>query len=166
MEKEIQIPPPPPNSDPDEIDLMALAKTLWEGRKIVFKSILICGVLGIVVALSTPNEYTAKSILVPQLKTDTQGGLSGLAALAGINLGLSQTSSEVSPLIYPLIIKSIPFQLELMNAPLQFKDAALPVSLLDHISSDKTSFNPIGLIKKYTIGLPSLILNAIKGEKK
>lgn len=166
MEKETQVLTPPATSDPDEIDLLVLAKTLWNGRKIILKSTLICGVLGIVVALSTPNEYTAKTVLVPQMRTDSQGGLSGIAALAGINVGISQNTTEVSPIIYPLIIKSIPFQLELMNTPIQFKDNSLPISLLDHNSSAKTSFDPIGLLKKFTIGLPSLILNALRGENK
>ena len=89
------------------IDLQVLTQKLWVGRNIILKSLLICGTLGILFAIFTPKSYTAKSILVPQMNTDAKtSGLSGLAALAGINVGISQTSSEISPLIYPLIIKS------------------------------------------------------------
>jgi len=166
MEKESQIPTPPVNSDPDEIDLLALAKKLWDGRKIILKSILICGAFGILVAIFTPNSYTSKSILVPQMNTDSKSsGLSGLAALAGINVGISQTSSEISPLIYPLIVKSIPFELEMMKTPLQFKNSPKTVTYLEYFTSGSAGFHPISFLKKYTIGLPGLILRALKGKK-
>lgn len=167
MEKETQIPTFPANRDPDEIDLLALAKKLWAGRIILLKSILLGGILGMVVAIYTPNTYTSKSILVPQMNTDSKSsGLSGLAALAGINVGISQNSSEISPLIYPLIIKSIPFQLEMMKTPLQFKNSTKTVTYLEHITTGTSGFNPISFLKKYTIGLPGLLLKAIKRNKK
>ena len=120
MEKE-QIPLPPPLPQEEEIDLLALAKKLCDGRKIILKSIIISGIFVLLVAIFTPNSYTSKTILVPQMNTDSKSsGLSGLAALAGINVGISQTSSEISPLIYPLIIKSIPFELEMMKTPFLF----------------------------------------------
>jgi len=165
MEKEPQIPTPPPNSDPDEIDLLALAKTLWKGRRIVLKSIFICGFIGIVIALSTPNEFTSKAVLVPQLGGEKGSGLSGLAALAGINMGMNSSSTDLSPVIYPRILSSVPFQLELMNTPLQFSGYPTPISYYEYINTKK-SFSPLGLIVKYTVGLPSLLLNALKREKK
>ena len=38
----------------DEIDLIALAKTLWEGRKVVVKITLIFMGIGLFVALTSP----------------------------------------------------------------------------------------------------------------
>jgi len=147
-----------------DIDLIGITKTLWSDRLVIFKSIIICAVLGILVAILTPDEYTAKSILVPQLKTDSQSGLSGLAALAGINVGISQSSSEVSPLIYPLIIKSIPFQLDLLSTPLQFKNSPTPITYLEYITSERNNHSFIDALKKYTIGLPSLIIKAFRKD--
>ena len=153
------------NANEEEIDLLALTRKLWDGRKIIVKYIILGVLFGLVVAIFTPNSYTAKSILVPQMNTDSKtSGLSGLAALAGINVGISQTSSEISPLIYPLIINSIPFQLEMMKTPLQFKNSANPTSYIEHITNGASNFNPLSLLKKYTIGLPGLIIKALKGN--
>ena len=149
----------------ESIDFLKLAKTLWAGRKTLFISLLIGMILGIFVAIFTPNEFTATSIIVPQMGASTSsklGGLGGLAALAGINLDMAQ-GSEMSPLIYPKIVSSIPFQLELMNAPLNFKNVDHPVSLFDYYTNySKPSV--LGAVKKYTIGLPGLIIKAIKGK--
>ena len=43
----------------DEIDLIALAKTLWGRRKEVVKITLIFVVVGLFVALTSPAEYTS-----------------------------------------------------------------------------------------------------------
>ncbi|MEI7423458.1 MAG: Wzz/FepE/Etk N-terminal domain-containing protein [Prolixibacteraceae bacterium] len=155
---------PPNTSDSDEIDLLALAKTLWNGRKIVFKSILICGVIGLIVALTSPNEFIATTIMVPSSsdassKLGSLGGLGGLAAMAGINLNTS-IGSDLSPLVYPQIVASVPFQLELMKTPIKFKGLKEPVTFY-HYYTDIKKPNPI---LKYTLGLPGMILKTIKGQ--
>ena len=157
---------PTPVAD-DEIDLLALVKTLWNGRKTIILSVISGAILGVFVALLSPVEYTATTVMVPQLGGDSQsklGGLGGLAALAGINLDMNQ-GSELSPMIYPQIVSSVPFQLELMNAPLNFQEYSMPVSLFDYYTKySKPSI--LGTVKKYTLGLPFVILKAIKGQPK
>jgi len=152
-------PNPTPIAD-DEIDLLALAKTLWLGRKTILLSILVGSILGIAVALLTPNEYTATSIMVPQTGGKSASGLSSLASLAGVDLGMAE-SSELSPVIYPKIVSSIPFKLELMNTPVNFSTFDKPVTLYDYYTKkQKPTF--LGVLKKYTIGLPGVILRAIR----
>ena len=67
-----------------KIDLIALAKTLWDNRKFIIITVAIFMVLGVAVALLTPKEYTASTTVVPQISdTSTKlGGLSSLAAMA------------------------------------------------------------------------------------
>lgn len=152
---------------PDEtIDLIALAKTFWAGRKTILICLLVGTVLGVFVAITTPAEYTATTIMVPQTGSKSSaGGLSGLAALAGIDLGTSAQGGEMSPVLYPQIVSSTPFKLELMNTPIKFKDIDKPVSLFDYSTKYKKT-SVLGTIKKYTIGLPGVIISAIKGKKK
>ena len=151
----------------DEIDLLALVKTLWNGKRTVILSVISGAILGVVVALLSPKEYTAKTVMVPQMGNDTQsklGGLGGLAALAGISMDMNQ-GGELSPLVYPQIAGSIPFQLELMNTPLNFENHSMPVSFFDY-SIKYSKGSVLGTIKKYTIGLPGVIIGAIKGKPK
>ena len=154
-----------PQIEDDEIDLIALAKTFWQGRPILIKSIVLFGIIGFFVAITSPKEYIAKTVMVPQVGDGQSklGGLGGLAAMAGINISTSGTGSELSPTIYPQIVASIPFQLELMNTPLKFKELDNPVTLFEYYSkSSKPSF--MGYLMKYTIGLPGVIISAIKGK--
>jgi len=151
----------------DEIDLIALAKTLWDNRKFIIITVAIFMVLGIAVALLTPKEYTASTTLVPQISKGStkMGGLSSLAAMAGFNLNdMTGGSGELSPMVYPQIVKSVPFQLELMNTPFRFPEHEQPVSIYTYYTEIKETGFLEGL-KKYTIGLPGVIIKAIRGEQ-
>lgn len=149
----------------DEIDLIALAKKLWAGRKTILIATLIGTVIGVFVAIVTPPEYTVKTVMVPQTASKNQaGGLSGLAALAGIDIGTSLQTGEISPILYPQIVSSTPFKLELMNTPIKFKDLEQPVSLFDYYTQLQKP-TVLGTIKKYTLGLPGIIIGTIKGKK-
>ncbi|MEN6452764.1 MAG: Wzz/FepE/Etk N-terminal domain-containing protein [Prolixibacteraceae bacterium] len=142
-----------------EIDLIDLVQTFRNGRKIFFKSIGIFAAAGLLIALCSPKEYKATSTMVPQ-KTDVEakfGGLSGLASMAGINLNMDNTST-ISPAVYPQIIASEPFQLELMQTMLNFKAIEHPVSLYDYYTIYKKA-NPV---IRYTVGLPGMILQTIQ----
>jgi len=164
-----QLPPllPKPKAD-NEIDpLISLVKTMWNGRKTIIRALIIGAILGIFVALFSAKEYTVSTVMVPQLGGDSQsklGGLGGLAALAGINIDMSQ-GNELPPMVYPQIVSSIPFQLELMNTPLNFEDYPKPITLFDYYTKySKPSV--LGILSKYTVGLPSMIIKAIKGKPK
>ncbi|WP_346857517.1 Wzz/FepE/Etk N-terminal domain-containing protein [uncultured Draconibacterium sp.] len=150
----------------DEIDLIALAKTIWKGRKLIIITVLIFMAIGVAVALLSPKEYSSSTTMVPQLSNNSSkmGGLSSLAAMAGFNLGdLNKSSGELSPYIYPQIVQSVPFQLELMNASYTFSAVDHPVSFYEYYTQHYTP-GFLASLKKYTIGLPFVILSAIKGE--
>jgi len=151
-----------PTPADDEIDLIALAKTFWSGRRIVIRSILICGVFGFLIAIFTAKEFVATTIMVPSGSDATSklGSLGGLAAMAGINIG-SATGSDLSPTVYPQIVSSLPFQLELMKTPLSFSDLSQPVTFFDYY----TKIQKPNVFLKYTIGLPGIILTTIKGKQ-
>ena len=150
----------------DEIDLIALAKTLWKNRKFIIITVAIFMVLGVAVALLTPKEYTASTTVVPQISnTSTKlGGLSSLAAMAGFNLNdMTGGNTQLSPMVYPQILNSVPFQLELMNTPFRFPGQQDSMSIYTYYTEVKETGFMEGL-KKYTIGLPGVIIKAIKGE--
>lgn len=165
MVSEQQTIPPITKVDNDEIDLMALAFKIWKGRKVILKTIAIGLGIGILVALLSPKEYSASTTVVPQMgQTNNKlGGLSSLAAMAGFNLDMASGGDNLSPLVYPKIVNSARFQLELMNTPFTFSGVDKPVSIYEYyINIEKPSF--LSLVKKYTIGLPGIIITAIKGE--
>lgn len=157
---------PPQVPQDDEIDLIQLAKTLWKGKNTIIVSIVVAAILGVAIALLSPKAYTTSTTMVPQMssKTPNLGGLSSLAAMAGFNLDMSGGAGPLSPVIYPQILQSVPFQLELMNTPFTFSDAPEPVSIYTYYT-EIAKPGILTQVKKYTIGLPFLILKAIKGER-
>ena len=51
-----------------EIDLMELAKKVWNGKKLIFKVSGIAAIVGLIVAFSIPKEYTTTVMLAPEAK--------------------------------------------------------------------------------------------------
>ena len=152
----------------DEIDIMALVKRLWEKKAFVIKVTCIFAVLGVIVAITSPKEYTASCVVVPETKGGAFSGssLGGLAAMAGINLGASGGGEMLSPLMYDKLIKNIDLRKELMQTPINWEEYEQPVTILDYYTNpDYAKTSVMGTIKKYTIGLPFVILNAIRGEQ-
>lgn len=143
----------------DSIDLVSIVKTFWAGRKTVLISMGLCTVLGFAIALLTPKVYTVSTVMVPQMGGDKKAGLSSLASMAGIDLGMTQ-SAEVSPLLYPMIVSSNPFMLELMNTPVHFSEVDTMVSVYTYFT-EVAKPGLLGTVKKYTIGLPGVILGAL-----
>ena len=55
----------------DEIDLIALAKTIWNGRRTIIKTLIIFTFLGLYIALFSKKEYTATTTMVPQINNSS-----------------------------------------------------------------------------------------------
>jgi LPS O-antigen subunit length determinant protein (WzzB/FepE family) len=156
----------PPHHEEDEIDLIALVKTLWEGRNTIIKVTLAFMVIGLFVALSTPAQYTSSIVVKPILsdsKSKLGGSLGGLAAMAGISLGGSNSSSELHPTLYPQIVESYSFQKALMQTKLHIAGVEGEMTYEDYfLKHRKPSF--LQNIKKYTLGFPGLVISSLKSK--
>lgn len=162
MEEKTTIPTP----DSDEIDLKDLIIQLWKKRKFILIVTGIFLLVGIFVASTSPVSYTASCTVVPQTGQKQGTNLSGLAALAGINLGTNFSAETLSPMVYSEIIKSVPFTREIMKTPIITDKTDGRTITLYTFYTDKT-YNKLGLgstLKKYTIALPGTILSSIKGK--
>ena len=149
----------------DEIDLIELLKKIYLEKKFILKISILASLFGVIYALFQPNEYTSSTTFIPQLSSGVKTGgssLSGLASLAGINIGSMESSSEFPPTLYPQVVNGVPFRVELLSNEITFNNELVAVK--DYLGK-KSSFNILGTIKKYTIGLPSLILSSFKDQK-
>ena len=153
--------------DEQEIDLVELVQRMWLNRGIILKLTALFAVVGVFVAIFSPKVYTASCDVVPQV-SDGSGSsrMSSLAALAGINLNQSMDVKALSPLVYENILNSTTFRKELMQTPIEFEKAGKAVSFYEYYTSKEYNKPSVfSYIKKYTIGLPFVILNAIRGEQ-
>ncbi len=148
----------------DAIDLIELIKSIYIKRKIIVRVTLASTFLGVLIALSTPNTFSSSTKFIPQLSSElkTSSSLSGLASLAGINLSSGSNSSEISPLIYPEIVKGIPFRLQLLKSIIDFEGRK--ISIRNFLLEKTNEISIIGSMKKYTIGLPGTIIKFFKAD--
>lgn len=154
-----------PPEEEDGIDIIALLKSLWEGRKTIIICTGVFVVLGLVAALTMKRTYSVTTVMVPQVSSGGgSSSLSSLASLAGINLSSGATGGELAPVVYPQIVSSVPFRRELINEPLHYAEADSAVSMLTYYTEIAKPSVMDGILK-YTVGLPGVILGAIRGEK-
>lgn len=124
----------------DEIDIMELLRKLFKEWKLILKWCGIAAVAGLVIGFSIPREYSVTSKLAPESVTKSGGGaLGSLASLAGINLGAMSSSDAVSPDLYPDIVSSTPFVVELFPIRVDFEHRK------DDVSTDYYTY-----LKEYT----------------
>ncbi len=150
----------------DEIDLLELVQKVWAGRKTILKFLIIFGLIGLFIAIFSETEYTASTTVIPQTSEGNKmGSLGGLAAMAGISLGGGESTNGISPKLYPKITASIPFKRAVLNAPLKIDGVSEKVTFKEYYQK---YYSPSLLyyIKKYTIGLPSVILGSSKSGDK
>ncbi len=150
----------------EEIDLVELLHALWARRRFMLKVTAVAVALGLFLALFGEVRYTAGSVVVPQVgKTISGGNLQGLAALAGINIGSAEQSDLISPLIYPMVVASVPFAKELMYTPMTVEGHAEKVTPIDYFTGrGYRRFSLFPFLRRYTFGLPGLIMKAIRGR--
>lgn len=153
-----------PQKDDDEIDLLALAKTIWSQRRKVITITISFMLIGLAVALLSPKEFTASSTFIPQTSESAKGGgsLGGLASLAGINLGSMGGGSEIPPALYPKFTSSVKFRKALLQAPINVEGLTEAVTYAKYYE-EVARPGLLANIKKYTLGLPAVILKALRG---
>ncbi len=149
-----------------EIDLIDIAKKIWSGRKIIIKSMIVFFVLGIFIVIFSPKEYKSEITLV--VETSASGsGMSGLlqqfGGLAGINLNNTTNKEALVPDLYPEVIKSTPFLLEILKQKVVESKHDSTITVEQYIDR-YTRPSLASSISKYTIGLPGKIMEWIRGK--
>ena len=110
------------NENEDEIDLIELLKNIYAQKKLIIKATFFSVLTAVIFALFQPNEFTSSTTFIPQLSSGIKTGgssLSGLASLAGINVGSMESSSEFPPSLYPKVVNGIPFRLDLLSSKIK-----------------------------------------------
>ena len=158
----------PANTDmgEQEIDLVEIIRKLWINKKLIIRVTVISMVLGVLVALLSSKEYTAGCTMVPQTSDKNQGS-SVASLMSRFGMGsIENMGTVLSPKVYSKILESVPFRKEVMYTPLRFEDWDEPVTLVAYYTDSRyRKFNLGQTIKKYTIGLPGMLLGAIRGKQ-
>lgn len=146
-----------PENDELEIDWMDILRRIIAIRKTLYKAAGVGVVLGIIIALSIPKQYTVTVTLSPEMGGDKASG--GLASLASSFLGGGASSNSPDALnatLAPDIVASTPFVLELFNTRVQTLDGELDTTLVAYLDEQKTPWF------SYIIKAPGMAIGAIK----
>lgn len=145
-----------PENDEITIDWMDILRRIIAIRKTLYKAAGVGVVLGIIIALSIPKQYTVTVTLSPEMGGDKASG--GLASLASSFLGggASNSPDALNATLAPDIVASTPFILELFNTRVQTLDGELDTTLVAYLDEQKTPW--WGYIK----AAPGLAIGAIK----
>ena len=157
---------PPQEEEEMEIDLMEYARKLWAARKLLMKVAGIAVIVGVVIALTTPKQYTVNVTLAPEMGKSGGGGLSGIASMLGVggfNMGNDADALNVS--LYPDILSSTPFILDLMDTPVSMLDEELPDTTLVGYLSEYTSSSLMGTVMSLPFKAIGGIMSLFKSEE-
>ena len=122
-----------------EIDIIPLVITVLKEWKTLLKFLSVAAIVGVIVALATPREYTSEVILAPELSSGgigMAGNLADLASNFGIDLGKKSSMDAIYPELYPDIFSSTEFVLHLFNVPVRLKDDSTTKTYLEHFLKD------------------------------
>lgn len=142
-----------------EIDLVEIFYSIIRIRKKLYKSAVVGLIIGIIVALSIPKEYTVKITLSPEMGSSKDGN--GLAGLAASFLGNGSTMGDgtdaLNASLSTDIVASTPFLLEVLNMDILVSDEGDKMSLESYL--DEQSFP----WWSYIWGLPGMLVSSVKG---
>lgn len=156
----------PATEDDDElqIDWMGILRQVLAIRKTLYKAAGIGLIIGILIALGTPKQYTVSITLSPEMGSGKSG--SGPASMAASFLGGSIGSDSPDALnatLAPDIVASTPFLLELFDARVVSQDKQIDTTFTAYLDEQKSSW------MGYVLKAPGMAISGIKSlfsEKK
>lgn len=118
-----------------DIDVVAIARYLWMKRGFLLKCCCLALVVGLIIAFSIPREYRTTVLLMPETNNtaNKMGNLGGLAAMAGLDLSNTVGQDAISPDLYPDIVRSTPFLVELFSRQVSSKQKDISCSLYNYL---------------------------------
>lgn len=149
----------PATEDDDElqIDWMGILRQVLAIRKKLYKAAAVGVVLGILIALGTPKQYTVSITLSPEMGSGKSG--SGLASMAASFLGGSIGSDSPDALnatLAPDIVTSTPFLMELFDARVVSQDKQIDTTFTAYLDEQKSSW------MGYVLKVPGMAISGIK----
>ncbi len=142
MSENQQIKEEGPQQDPEEleIDLMEYVRKLWRVRKLLLKAAVVGLVVGLIIALSLPREYTVGVTLSPESgKNASGGGLSGMASMLGFgSMSLGGDADALNITLFPEIVASTPFLLELLDTHVTTLDGKVDTTFMAYLDEQKS----------------------------
>ena len=139
-----------------EIDLVEYARKLWYARNFLFKVAGIAAIIGVVIAFTTPKQYTVNVKLAPELgnsrRSSSLSSIASMLGVGGMNMGGETDALNVT--LYPDVVASTPFIIDLLDTPIQtLNEEEADTTLVEYLKTNKgTLFGTIMSLPGQAIG--------------
>lgn len=151
------------------MDLKEIILFFWDKRFTILKFAVAFFVLGLLIVWLSRVEYQAETTLLPESQSSQNVGSNLLRQYGGM-LGIegrgNNSGNVISPSLYPDIIASAPYQVELMNVPVYFSSLDTTLTPHQYFQSENYPLSAGDYIVNYTIGLPWQIPKMFQSNKK
>lgn len=158
--------PPQEEEEEFDIDLMEYARKLWAARKLLLKVAGIAVIVGVVIALTTPKQYTVNVTLAPESTKGGNNNLSGIASMLGVSgMNMGNDVDALNVMLYPNIVSSTPFILDLMDTQVKTLDKEQADTTLVGYLNEYTSSSLLGTIKSLPFKAIGQIMSLFKSDE-
>ncbi len=119
----------------DVIDLRVVFRKVWEKKFFFVKVWVVTFALSCLYILPVPRQYQTSLTLAPEMGGSASGGtLSSIASSFGIDLGNQPTADAFYPELYPDVMSTNEFLVNLLNAPVQSMDGEIDTTYLVYMT--------------------------------
>ncbi len=151
--------------DEQIIDIIGIFKDIWNQRRFIFIVTAVCFTIGLLVYAGSERVYYSEAKLLPESSNETSQ-LGQIFQQAENIFGIQRQGEEegIGVAMYPYIVESIPFQIELMQEEIYFSDLGERITIFEYFTEH---YEPSAVSRFYdflwniTFGLPNTIMNII-----
>jgi hypothetical protein len=145
--------------DEDFIDVVGLLKDLWVNRRTVYIVAGVIFTIGLFYYAGSEKMYYSEAVLMPET-TASRSQLGQVFQQYETLFGIQRRPAEddLRVTMYPDIVKSLPFQIELMQHQVYFRDLGRQVTIFEYFTElyEKSVIDRLSeFLWDYTFGLPS-----------
>lgn len=136
-----------------EIDIKAVFKRILLKRKQIAIVAIIAFVVSCIIIMPVPRYYTCSVELAPEidLQSNMSGGIADIASSMGINIGNGMTLDAISPELYPDLLKSNNFVINLIDCKVKSTDGKVDTTYYEYLKKYQ-KYSPwakaIGTVKR------------------
>lgn len=105
-----------------DVDIWDFIPKLKKSSRFILYFALCFAVLGGLVAFGSTKKYKAEMLLSPELNGSEEGNLSSIADIVGLSFDFGGGSEAVNVMIYPNVVSSKRFLMDLADIPVRTED--------------------------------------------
>lgn len=146
------------NTKNNQIDILAVARRVKSSKILFLKVTVLTFIVACLIIFPVPRYYNSSVVLAPEMG-DIMGknSLSSIASSFGFNLGSSSTGDAIYPELYPDLMNTNDFAINLSKCHVKSSDGTINTTYYDYLLKYQ---------KQYMLGIPFKWLLELPGKFK